>query len=415
MKRTTILFSALMLAVSAPALAQDPQGFSSLIADGLEARVFPLPAMMRASPLWSETMAKDPVLQRLAADRAKRVPAEGCSAAPGCLGDAWTWSEADIADVDKRLRVLVARPGMADALVTRQMRASGRFARYARLNDADLLSAAWRETAAGMNRVIAVYASGQAPRYPKIDSIIFDVSQADYANVLRAHGVATAAMARGDDTVLDPVWRYAVGLLMMNERTDAGHFRPLLGGENAASVKQVRAAEWQDHPYAALLVFGHGPEDAQSRTGVMGHIRLRTAADMYKRGLAPFIIVSGGNVHPNRTPFNEAVEMKRLLVELHGVPADRILIEPHARHTTTNLRNCARLLLAAGFPDGQPALIVSDHLTIRYIASPQLAERNVSEMGVQPGRIEPGPDQFTLRFWPDPIAFHVEVADPLDP
>lgn len=107
--------------------------------------------------------------------------------------------------------------------------------------------------------------------------------------------------------------------------------------------------------------------------------------------------------------------MKRLLVELHGVPADRILIEPHARHTTTNLRNCARLLLAAGFPDGQPALIVSDHLTIRYIASPQLAERNVSEMGVQPGRIEPGPDQFTLRFWPDPIAFHVEVADPLDP
>ena len=90
-------------------------------------------------------------------------------------------------------------------------------------------------------------------------------------------------------------------------------------------------------------------------------------------------------------------------------------MEPHARHTTTNLRNCARLLLAAKFPTDRPALVVSDHRTIQYIGSDILAQRNLAEMGVQPGRLTAGPDQFTLMFTPDPAAFHVEAIDPLDP
>lgn len=412
----SFLFAA-MLALTVPgaALAQDPQGYQAPFADGLETRVFPLPAMIHAAPGWAAALAADPALRQLAADRAARVPATDCTPAPQCLADAWLWTDDDIALVDARLRAIVARPGMAKALVATQMRASGRFARHAALADADLLSAAWQEAASGMNRVVAVYAKGQAPMYPKIDAIIFDVANPEFANVLRAHGVATAAMGRAGDTVLDPALRYATGLLMLNERTEAAPFRPLLAGENAAAVARVRQTRWNQYRYPALLVFGHGPEDGQSRTGVMGHIRLRIAADMYHRGLAPFIVVSGGRVHPNRTPFNEAVEMKRLLVELHGIPADRILIEPHARHTTTNLRNCARLLLAAGFPADRPSLIVSDHLTIQYIAGAELAARNVREMGVQPGVVQPGPDQFTALFTPDPVAFHVENQDPLDP
>jgi hypothetical protein len=273
----------------------------------------------------------------------------------------------------------------------------------------------WGEAAAAVNRVIAVYAKGAAPRYPKIDSVIFDVARPEFAEVLTAHGVATATQVHDGDLFFDPSLRYAVGLLQMNERTEAGSYRPLLGGENAASLRAIAATDWQARPYTALLVFGHGPEDAQSRTGVMGHIRMRIAADMFARGLAPFIIVSGGNVHPNRTPFNEAIEMKRLLVTEHGIPADRILIEPHARHTTTNLRNCARLLLAAGFPADRPALVVSDHRTIQYIGGSELAQRNLREMGIQPGRLAPGPDRFSLTFAPAPNAFHVEATDPLDP
>lgn len=400
---------------SATTAAQEPAGYTSPFADTLPTRVFPLFAMMRTADGWGQALRDDSVLQTLTADRAARIPTGPCTPSPQCLADAWIWTDADIALVQARLRYLVENPKLGKALVARQMRPSGRFARYAALSDADLVAAAWAETAAAINRVIAVYAMGVAPRYPVIDATIFNMALPQMADILSAHGVATAAQAKGSDLFFDPAQRYAAGLLQMNERIDAGNFRPLLGGDNAETNRAINRMNWREKPYTALLVFGHGPEDAQSHTGVMGHIRLSIAADMFARGVAPFIIVSGGNVHPNRTPFNEAVEMKRLLITQYGVPADRILIEPHARHTTTNLRNCARLLLAAKFPTDRPALVVADHRTIQYISSDVLAQRNLAEMGVQPGRLTPGPDQFTLVFAPDPISFHVEAIDPLDP
>ncbi|KAB7644983.1 YdcF family protein [Polymorphobacter fuscus] len=406
---------AAVLAGPVPVLAQDPPGYARPFADTLETRVFPLFAMLHAAPGWTAALRADPQLARLASARAARIPPDACAPAPQCLADAWLWTTDDIAKVSERLRLIMRDRALADALVVRQMRPSGRFARHAALADADLLGAAWADAANGINRVIAIYAKGEPPRYPKIDAMIFDVARPEYPQLLAAHGTSIAALPPPDDTVFDPVQRYATGLLMINERADAGAFRPLLGGDNAATVRAIAGTDWRGERHSALLVFGHGPEDAQSRTGVMGHIRMRIAADLFARRLAPFIIVSGGNVHPNRTPFNEAVEMKRLLIEQHGVPADRILIEPHARHTTTNLRNTARLLLAAGFPADRPALVVSDHATIRYIGSAELSVRNLREMGLQPGTLAPGPDRFSLMFKPDPAAFHVEVADPLDP
>lgn len=415
MRHAAIALAAALALAPGAAWAQDPRGYTAPFADSLETRVFPFFAMLRTADGWAQALRGDPVLRQLATERAARVPQDACTPSPQCLADVWAWTDAYIAAVEARLRLLMRDRRLATELVGRQMRPSGRFARHEAMPDADLVAAAWGEAAAAVNRVIAVYAKGIAPRYPKIDAFIFDTTRPEYADVLIAHGVATAALRHDDDLFFDTSLRYAIGLLQMNERTEAGAYRPLLGGENAAAVRAVTGTDWQARPFTALLVFGHGPEDAQSRTGVMGHIRMRIAADMFARGLAPFIIVSGGSVHPNRTPFNEAIEMKRLLVTEHGIPADRILIEPHARHTTTNLRNCARLLLAAGFPVDRPALVVSDHRTIPYIGGDELARRNLREMGVQPGRLVPGPDRFSLRFTPAPIAFHVEAADPLDP
>lgn len=409
-----VLFGALF-AVLPSAQAQEMQGYDSVLPESLETRTFPLLSYFLAVPAWQEALAADPMLQRLAIERAGRVPAENCEPAPQCLTDAWTWTDADIKIVDARLRKLVTPTNLVDALVKRHMRPSARFARHEPLNDADLLAAAWQDAARGMNRVIAVYGQGKAPMYPKIDSMIFDVNSPEFPNLMRVHGVATASFAQPKDVFFQPTLRYVIGLLMMNERTEAASFRPLLDGANAQPVKAVPYTDWTRYTFPAILVFGHGPEDPQSGTGPLAHVRLRLAADMFSRGLAPFIIVSGGNVHPNRTKSNEAMEMKRLLVELHKVPANRILIEPHARHTTTNLRNSARLLFASSIPTDRPSLIVSDHLTIQYIKSKVLFDRNLREMGVQPGKVEPGPDQFTALFTPDRAAFYVEVTDPLDP
>lgn len=410
------LISLAALALSTTALAIDPPGYTAPFAATVETLNMPLLAMFRAAPGWGAALRADPALAALAAERAARVnAAPACPAKPGCLADAWSWTAPDIAKVDTALRRIAAKPGMAQALVTAHMRPSGRFARHAGLADADMLAAAWADTAAGLNNIIAVYAKGDAPRYPLIDAAIFDAKDARFAVVLGAHGQVTAAGAREGDLLFDSVARYAAGLLRMNERTDAAAYRPLLAGENAAAVALAARTRWADYKYPALLVFGHGPEDTQSRTGVMGHIRMARVADLFAAGLAPFIVVSGGNVHPNRTPFNEATEMKRLLTEQHGIPAEHILIEPHARHTTTNLRNNARLLFAAGFPTERPSLIVTDPMTALYIGSPELIARAVKETGVSPGRVAAADTPFAFTFLPDRAAFHVEPLDPLDP
>lgn len=76
------------------------------------------------------------------------------------------------------------------------------------------------------------------------------------------------------------------------------------------------------------------------------HTRVEHAASFLNKSGAALILTSGGNVHPDKTPFNEAYQMKQTLVREYGVPADHIIIDPYARHSTTNLRNAGRFILA---------------------------------------------------------------------
>jgi hypothetical protein len=80
--------------------------------------------------------------------------------------------------------------------------------------------------------------------------------------------------------------------------------------------------------------------------------RLELALDGLAKNLAPAVIVSGNAVH---SPDNEAVLMHGWL-RSHGVEARRIVVEPCARHTTTNLRNAGRILFRHGHSE---ALIVT--------------------------------------------------------
>src|SRR5262245_54338668 len=80
--------------------------------------------------------------------------------------------------------------------------------------------------------------------------------------------------------------------------------------------------------------------------------RLERALDDLQAGLAPAVIVSGGAVHSDE---NEAVLMREWLLA-HGVEPARILLEPCARHTTTNLRNAGRIVLRHG---ANEALVVT--------------------------------------------------------
>ncbi|MFD8473386.1 YdcF family protein [Streptomyces globisporus] len=70
-----------------------------------------------------------------------------------------------------------------------------------------------------------------------------------------------------------------------------------------------------------------------------------TAAELYKRGMAPLIVFTGATsaTTRERMPRGEAVHYRERALEL-GVPSSAVLVEPRARNTGENIR-FSRLLL----------------------------------------------------------------------
>ncbi len=124
-------------------------------------------------------------------------------------------------------------------------------------------------------------------------------------------------------------------------------YEPLVTSENQKALAALATIDWKAFPFAAILVPGLGPVTLDTPLSEGGRLRCDYARARFDKKLAPLIVLSGGHVHPDRTPYSEAIEMKKYL-RAQGVPESALLVDPHARHTTTNLRNVGRILLRAG-------------------------------------------------------------------
>jgi hypothetical protein len=338
-----------------------------------------------------------------------------CGSDAGCHVSALRWTEADIVTGAQALGALAGSDAAVKAFVGHELRPSGMFQAFAADTDEALLGAAWRDAATGLNRIIDVYALGQAPLYPKIDAPSYDPSAASYRRLIDIM-VAVLDEQRDDlTTFYAPSLGFARRLLDANRRDEAGRFEPLHQGENAAAIRRVASITWKRYPYTAIVVPGAGADRADIALDPWGKLRLELAVARFKAGKAPLIIVSGGYVHPNQTPFNEAFEMKRALVAGFGVPPEAVIIDPHARHTTTNLRNAARLALRYGLPAGTPLLVTTDQSQSAYITGTEFRDRCLREMGHLPGTIGTRVSRFDVEFVPSERALHADARDPLDP
>jgi len=274
---------------------------------------------------------------------------------------------------------------------------------------------AWEKAAVAMNRIYDVYGLGKPPRYPEIDSVSFDVKSPNFPRML---GVIQAVMREerdGHPLFFHAPLRFAMELLRANWRDEAGRFEPMEKGENKAAFEKIPTINWSQYKYAAIVVPGSGTDRPNQAMSPWGKARVTLAARRYKAGLAPFIIVSGGYVHPNQTPYCEAIEMKKALIAEYAIPAAAILIDPHARHTTTNLRNAARLLYRYGFPEAKPSLITTDQGQSAYIEAPSFAQRCQNELGYLPYEGLQRVSQFDLEFRPRAQSLEADPLDPLDP
>ncbi|HEY1149926.1 MAG TPA: ElyC/SanA/YdcF family protein [Pseudoduganella sp.] len=349
----------------------------------LAGRLFPVVSGMKQEPA---------TVAALLDSRKKRMAA--CEQAPKCLLLAATWTDAEMATLAEAVPAAAPshQPAADDgvrAQIVRELR--------------------------GLNAILQVYGFGTQPRYPTIDGPLEKPGTADFKTLL-ADAITLADAAKNDPAArLDPSIALALALLDVNDRNEAASFEPLDQGHNAAAVARARNIDWKRYRYTSIIVPGVGPENPIIPLSARGKLHVQLAASRFVEGDVAFIIVSGAAVHPRGSQFVEAVEMRKALIERYHVPADRIVIEPYARHTTTNLRNVTRRLVALGAPAGQAALIVANNEQSRYIESPEFAARNAAELGYEPGAVGPRLSPFLLEFRPSLRSLRIDPLDPLDP
>jgi hypothetical protein len=263
-----------------------------------------------------------------------------------------------------------------------------------------------------MNYIFDIYLAGKKPRYPKIDGASLASNDAGFLKQVK-YAVEDLKRRNGTNDVFYGLpWLTALKLLELNGRDEAARYEPL-AGINSAAYKNLQATQWDKYEFSAILVPGLGPQTLNVSLDPGGAKRCELAASRFRRGDAPFIIVSGGNVHPDKTPYNEAIEMKNYLVSKLKIPANAVIAEPYARHTTTNIRNASRMIFTLNMPSKKPVLIVTDIFQTTYI--PMMKNRFIEELGYLPYQEISKSKAGGISFIPDILALKINPLDPLDP
>ena len=325
------------------------------------------------------------------------------------------WSAADAARAEAALRRLYRDSQAVRQIVDGPLRRGGVLLRFGDKGGEEMLAQGWSEAVANANHIVDVYCLGAAPRYPAIDSISYDAKSAAFGGLVKAAAQVMNEDASAMELFFQPSLRFALEMLRANLRDEAGRLEPLETGENRAAVRRIKSVRWDKFAYSAIVVPGSGPDRENFALSPWGRLRLELAARRYREGKAPFLIVSGGYAHPSQTLHCEAIEMKRSLMTDFGVPEDAILIEPHARHTTTNLRNAVRQLYRDGFPFDKPGLITTDPSQSASIESAAFIKRCNDEMGYMPVKGLRRTSPFDLEFTGVIDSLELDARDPLDP
>ncbi len=263
--------------------------------------------------------------------------------------------------------------------------------------------------------IIERFALGKKGIYPKIDSMSFSIDNKIFAEKVDSAAKEILQNTQNFTYSIEPLVYFSIALLKINGRDEAVRFYPDIIKENAASIKKIKSVKFDSYPYSALLTPGYGPSDLAIPLSSTGRSRCDKVFEEFSKGQAPFIILSGGFVHPYKTPYCEAIEMKKYLIEEKKLSDSCIIIEPYARHTTTNVRNTSRQAFIYGIPSEKKIRIVSSPDQELYISSPLFEPRCKQELGRLPYRAMGRDDADNLYFVPAKEALILNPNDPLDP
>jgi uncharacterized SAM-binding protein YcdF (DUF218 family) len=128
----------------------------------------------------------------------------------------------------------------------------------------------------------------------------------------------------------------------------------LLAGYVLVTFVQVWHASHQDDARKAQAIIVLGAAQFDGRPSAVLTARLDHAADLFRRGLAPLIVVTGGKQVGDR--FTEA-EASANYLAAHGVPGDAIERETTSTNSYDELAAAARFLHQRGITE---VVLVSD-------------------------------------------------------
>nr|WP_199157703.1 YdcF family protein [Pedobacter sp. ASV2] len=359
-------------------------------------------------------LENDVELKALFKNKSDKISAsiKSCSNDVNCLTGAIKFSNEEINLVSNRLSVLFKPQNELGLLVKNHILPSGCYSLYNNLEPKELLQKAWEQDAKAVNYAISVYADGQKPNYPKIDSIGFNVKDKSYPELVSTNSILSLSVK--NKLFFEPTLEFALITLEINERNDAADFEPMVTTVNKAALGAIAKTNFSAYKYSLILVPGEGPEEVPTELSAGGMLRCRLAAEQFRAGLAPFIMVSGGRVHPYKTKYSEAFEMKKFLMQNLQIPESAIIMEPHARHTTTNLRNAARLIFRYNMPMEKPGLVVTVKSQSYYI-SDLMMQRCVKELDYEPYKNGKRLSDTALEFYPNAMSLQIDFDEPLDP
>lgn len=348
-------------------------------------KAFPLLEILREEETLKEIIKRERYFNDVSAKIMARVEKSlKQNKSVSSYGSAIKWKEHEIRKIGDELIKLYKNNNSFKAIIP-ALEKESQYKLYEEFSDTALIRNAWNDAALGMNSVLDIYLRGEKPRYPAIDSISFQIHDESFKKQVNKEfeGLVLSAKQNKDQLFFQFPLQAALKTLAINERDEATRYEPLDKGSNKSAVRKVQTIDWDDYQYSVILVPGQGPSTEGINLDPLSIYRCQLAAERYRSKLAPFIVVSGGHVHPYKTPYSEAVEMKKFLVENLDIPEDVIFIEPHARHTTTNLRNTSRMIYRFDIPFQKPVLIVTSMDQNNYING-RMGKRGVKELGYLP-------------------------------
>jgi hypothetical protein len=392
--------------------------------DYVQSKNYYLLTLFQELPGVKKMLEADAVLNALTITRNDSLSAAlvNCGRDGVCYLDRMKFTDAAIKMISERLSILYQPENELGKLVKDHLIPSGCYVLFQQLPAKEMLVKAWEQDAMGINFCIGVYAGGNKPNYPLIDSISFNTKDPrnnttylyNYVSLLYNTTSLVALESKENKLFFYSSLTCALRFLEMNEREQAADFEPMDKGENKAAAEKISTTQWNKYKYSLIMIPGAGPEDPGVALSAEGMLRCRLAAIQYKKGLAPFIVTSGGKVHPYKTKFCEATEMKQYLVEKLGVAASAILIDPHARHTTTNMRNTVRMMFRYGMPFDKAAITCTTRGQSNMISNTLIA-RCIKELDAAPYKNGVRLSETEVEFFPLIEALHIDPTEPIDP